>query len=231
MNRLFVLQTIQKEFPLNALNSLLNRAIHGDCLSVMPTMPSESIDLVVTDPPFLVNYRPRNGQRVAGDRSNAWLRPSFSEVYRLLKPNAFCVSFYGWPHVEQFMATWKDVGFAPVSHLVGLKTYTSRSGYTESFHETIYLLAKGRPPRPDKPIKDVLEWQYTGNRLHPTQKPVKPIQQMVEAFSRPGAVVLDPFAGSGTTGVAARNCGRHFILIEKVWRHWKDACIRLGVEH
>lgn len=216
---------------MNPLTSLLNTIIHGDCAQVMPTMPSESIDLVVTDPPFLVNYRPRDRRVVVGDKHNAWLYPSFAEMHRLLKPDSFCVSFYGWPHVEQFMTTWKSVGFAPVSHLIGLKEYRSRRGYTESFHETIYLLAKGRPPKPAKPIKDVLDWHYTGNRLHPTQKPVAPIQKIIEAFSKRGDVVLDPFAGSGTTGIAARNCGRQFILIEKVWRHWKDARDRIAEAH
>jgi DNA modification methylase len=213
---------------LNVPVSLLDQIIHGDCTKIMPTMPSESIDLVIADPPYLVNYRPRDGRTVDSDRSNAWLHPSFAEAYRLLKPNTFCVSFYGWPHVDQFMTTWKAVGFHPVSHMIGLKDYSSRSGYTESFHETIYLLAKGRPPKPPKPFKDVIDWHYTGNRLHPTQKPVEVIQKFIEAFSKPGSVVLDPFAGSGTTAIAARNCGRQFILIEKVWRHWKDAHDRIA---
>lgn len=213
---------------MHAPTSLLNQVIHGDCLRVMSTLLSQSIDLVIADPPYLVNYRPRDGQKVENDRSNAWLYPSFAEIYRLLKPNTFCVSFYGWPQVDQFMLTWKRVGFFPVSHMIGLKEYSSYSGYTESFHETMYLLAKGRPPRPAKPIRDVLPWRYTGNRLHPTQKPVEVIQPLIEAFSKRGGLVLDPFAGSGTTGVAAQNCGRQFILIEKVWRHWKDARDRIA---
>lgn len=209
----------------------LNEIIHGDCITVMRTMPSESIDLVLTDPPFLVNYRPRDGQSVTGDVSNAWLEPAFAEIYRLLKPNSFCVSFYGWPQVDQFMATWKRVGFSPVSHLVCLKEYPSRTGYTRSFHEDLFLLAKGRPPRSPNPPDDVLRWHYTGNPLHPTQKPVEVIQTLIEAFSKPGDVVLDPFAGSGTTGIAAQNCGRQFILIEKVWEHWKDARDRIAEAH
>lgn len=219
---------IKKESPLNPLIPLLNQVTHGDCLKVMPTLPSKSIDLVVADPPYLVNYRPRDRRTVANDANNAWLEPAFAEMYRLLKPNSFCVSFYGWPQVDQFMATWKRVGFSPVSHLICLKEYPSRVGYTQSFHEDLFLLAKGRPPRPVKPPDDVLDWRYTGNPLHPTQKPVEVIQKLIEAFSKRGDVVLDPFAGSGTTGVAARNCGRQFILIEKVWQHWKDAHDRIA---
>jgi adenine-specific DNA-methyltransferase len=211
--------------------SLLNQVIHADCLSVMPTIPSQSIDLVVADPPYLVNYVPRDRRTVENDVNNDWLLPAYAEIYRLLKPNTFCVSFYGWPQADQFMSVWKRVGFSPVSHLVCVKEYPSRIGYTQSFHEDLFLLAKGRPPKPRDPIGSVLNWHYTGNPLHPTQKPVEVIQKLIEAFSKRGDVVLDPFAGSGTTGVAACNHGRQFILIEKVERHWKDAYDRIAEAH
>jgi adenine-specific DNA-methyltransferase len=207
--------------------SMLNEVIHGDCLRVMPTIPSQSIDLVIADPPYLVNYVPRDRRTVSNDANNAWLLPAYTEIYRLLKPNTFCVSFYGWPQADQFMATWKQAGFSPVSHLVGLKKYPSRTGYTRTFHEDFFLLVKGRPPKPAHPIDDVFDWPYTGNPFHPTQKPVEIIQKLIEAFSQRAAVVLDPFAGSGTTGVAARNVGRQFVLIEKVEQHWQNAHQRL----
>jgi site-specific DNA-methyltransferase (adenine-specific) len=209
---------------------LLDSIIQGDCIDIMRGMASASIDLVVTDPPYLTNYRPRDGRKVASDRNGNWLLPSFSEIHRLLKPNTLCVSFYGWPHAELFMGAWKEIGFAPVSHLVCIKEYASRTGYTCSHHETMYLLAKGRPPRPVNPPKDVLEWRYTGNVLHTTQKPVEVMQTLIESFSKPGDIVLDPFAGSGSTGVAARNCGRHFILIEKAVRCFKVAADRLAIK-
>jgi len=206
----------------------INEIIHGDCLEIMPQLPSESIDFVVADPPYLVNYTPRDRRQIANDINGEWLQPAYAEMYRLLKPNTFCVSFYGWPHVERFMGTWKECGFRPISHFAFIKEYSSREGYTESFHEVAYLLAKGRPEKPAKPPKDVIDWQYTGNPLHPNQKPVEVIQILIESFSKRGAVVLDSFAGSGTTGIAARNCGRDFILIEKVWRYYKDAERRLA---
>jgi adenine-specific DNA-methyltransferase len=211
--------------------SLLNQVIHGDCLTVMPTILSQSIDLVVADPPYLVNYVPRDRRTVANDANNDWLLPAYSEIYRLLKPNTFCVSFYGWPQADQFMATWKRVGFTPVSHLVCVKEYASRIGYTQSFHEDLFLLAKGRPPKPRDPIGSVLNWRYTGNPLHPTQKPVEVMQKLIMAFSKRGDVVLDPFAGSGTTAIAARNCGRQFVLIEKVDGLYQDARDRIAGTH
>ena len=78
-----------------------------------------------------------------------------------------------------------------------------------------------RPPSLQASVStpsDVLPWEYTGNELHPNQKPVIAVAPLIEAYSNRDEIVLDPFAGSGTTGLAARKYGRQFILIEKVWR-------------
>jgi len=63
-------------------------------------------------------------------------------------------------------------------------------------------------------LPSVLEWRYTTNALHPTQKPVGALLPLIMAFSRIGDVVLDPFAGSGSTAAAAAMLGRHYIAIE-----------------
>lgn len=81
-------------------------------------------------------------------------------------------------------------------------------------HEQAYLLAKGEPPRPERPISDVLEMRYSGNQIHPTQKPVSALLPLIESFSYEGDVVLDPFCGSGSTLVAACRLGRRFIGME-----------------
>ncbi|MBE0974895.1 DNA methylase, partial [Escherichia coli] len=54
----------------------------------------------------------------------------------------------------------------------------------------------------------VLGWKYSGNRHHPTEKPVTSLQPLIESFTHPNAIVLDPFAGSGSTCVAALQSGR-----------------------
>lgn len=191
-------------------------------------MPSESVDLVVTDPPYLVNYHPRDGRRCGNDDNAAWLQPAFREMYRVLKPDRFCATFYGWPWVDKFMAAWKQSGFRPVSHLTWVKSHTSRVGYTAGHHEVGYLLAKGRPARPLTPLSDVLPWKYTGNKYHPTEKPLCAIQPLIETFSAPGEIVVDPFAGSGATGLAAVARARHYILIESAAEHCRTARWRLA---
>lgn len=212
---------------MDTIEPFTNRVIHGDCIPVMRAMPPHSVDLIVTDPPYLVRYKTRDGRCYPNDDNSRWLRPAYSEMHRILKPDSFCITFYGWPHVDRFMGAWKEAGFRPVSHLVWVKRYHSKQGFTRCCHESAFLLAKGRPPVPENAPRSVFPYEYTGNKLHPTQKPVTAITPLIRAYSIPGGLVLDPFAGSGTTAEAAKQTGRSYIAIEKVRRYYDNACARL----
>jgi adenine-specific DNA-methyltransferase len=191
-----------------------NRVFHADCLDVLPRLPAESIDFILTDPPYLVNYRDRQGRKLANDDGEAWLKPAFAAAFRLLKPGGFCVSFYGWPKIDAFMQAWRAAGFRPVGHPVWVKRYHSSAGFLGGRHESAFLLLKGDARKPAEPLPDVLPWFNSGNALHPTQKPVPSLKPLIEAFTRPGDVVLDPFCGSGSTLLAAKILGRRFVGIE-----------------
>jgi site-specific DNA-methyltransferase (adenine-specific) len=210
----------------------LNTIIHGDCLQVLPGLPAESANFALTDPPYLANYRSRDGRTVPNDDNDAWLKPSFAELYRVLERNSYAFSFYGWPHADKFLEAFKAPGFRIVGHFVFPKTYgspprtSSRRWHAEYRHECAYLLAKGNP-RPQQFIADVLPWKYTGNKLHPTQKPVSVLKTLVGAFSKPGDTVIDPFAGSGSSLVAARELGRNYIGIELDAEYYAGAVARL----
>lgn len=204
-----------------------NQVLEGDCIEVLGNLPAESIDLVLTDPPYLCRYRSRDGQTVANDNSSDWLNPAFKQIARVLKNHHLCVSFYGWQQVDLFMAAWRAAGLRPVGHLVFPKRYTSHVSTFEARHEQAYVLAKGRAPGIRNPAPDVLPWSYTGNRLHPTQKPLEALVPIIEALTVPGQVVLDPFCGSGSTLVAARKLGRDFVGIEMEECHVRTALDRL----
>jgi site-specific DNA-methyltransferase (adenine-specific) len=204
-----------------------SRILQGDCTQQLSKLRTESVDFVLTDPPYLVNYKDRTGRTVQNDDNSRWLFPAFAELYRVLKPNSYCVSFYGWSKAERFLSAWKGCGFQPIGHFVWVKHYASCVRHTQMKHEQAYLLAKGHPLPPINPPTDVLSWQYTGNRLHPTQKPVASLTPLVEAYSPRNGIVLDPFAGSGSTGIAALQCGRRCILIEKEAAHYKTIRARL----
>lgn len=210
--------------------SFADQIIEGDCAAVLKSFPDACIDLVVTDPPYLVRYRDRTHRTIRND-DNAQVLNAFADVFRVLKPDSFCVSFYGWSAVDTFLAVWRAAGFRPVGHIVWAKNYASRTGYLKATHEQAYLLAKGRPPEPAVPLSDVQPWTYTGNRAHPTEKAVAILRPLVEGFSRPGDLVLDPFAGSGSTAVAAALSGRHYVGIELEDHYCQHARRRLvGVQ-
>ncbi len=200
---------------------------HGNSIDIMREMPATSVDFILTDPPYLIDYRSRDGRKIANDNNSAWVNPAFAEMYRVLKNDSFCISFYAWNKAEVFLAAWRRAGFRIAGHIVFRKTYASSVRFLRYEHEQAYLLAKGDAVPPESPVGDVIDWTYTGNRLHPTEKSPKVLKPLIGAFTKSNAVVLDPFCGSGSTLVAAHELGRNFIGIELDWKHHQTASQRL----
>lgn len=197
------------------LRFLLDNIIPGDCAEELQRIPNGTIDLVVTDPPYIAKYKDRDARRVMNDDNWRWIAPAFSQIYRVLKQDSYCVSFYGWQHIEKLMTVWKFLGFYPAAHLVWQKRYPSKKGVVGYMHEQAFVLAKGRPPLPRNRLPDVLPWEYSGNGLHPTEKAVSVIRPLIHSFSKHSDIVLDPFCGSGSTLLAAHELGRRYIGVEK----------------
>jgi site-specific DNA-methyltransferase (adenine-specific) len=124
------------------------------------------------------------------------------------------VSFYGWQHADKFLVAYRKAGFRVIGHFAFPKRYTSSTHFLRYQHESAYLLAKGYPQKPASTISDVIDWTYSGNKLHPTQKPLSVLLPLVETFSTPESVVFDPFAGSGSSLLAAKSLGRSYLGIE-----------------
>ena len=193
-----------------AIQHLLNTVTHGSCVNLLKQMPTASVDFLLTDPPYVARYTTSDGRTVPNDNF-ASLSPAMAEAYRVLRPNRFAVVFYGWSHIDKYAAAFHSAGFRIVGHLVFRKRYTSARRYLAYQHTPAYLLAKDHPTINGDPIADVRDWDYTFNKLHPTQMPVSALLPLVEAFSQRGEIVLDPFCGSGSSLAAAKELGREFI--------------------
>jgi len=205
-----------------------NTIINGDCRDVLRTIPSASVDFVLTDPPYVGRYTSLDGRSIRNDNWN-WMKPAFRELYRVLKRDTFCVCFYGWAHADKFVNAFRDAGFYIGGHLSFPKPYISGKRYLAYQHEAAYLLFKGRPGEPSWAIADVVEWKdYPKNELHPTQKPLSILMPLIKAFSPEGGTVLDPFAGSGSSLLAAKMLGRSYVGIELDAKYHAIASRRLA---
>ena len=100
-------------------SALHDRLFHGDSIQVMQRIPDASVDLILTDPPYLVNYQGRDGRCFRNDDPNTacWLAAASAEMYRVLRPDSLCLSFHGWPCADLFLSAWREAGLRPVSHI------------------------------------------------------------------------------------------------------------------
>lgn len=205
-----------------------NMIVNADCTNFLPSLAGNSVDFILTDPPYGVKYQSRDGRIVPNDDNFRWLQPAAREMFRILRPDSFCVSFYGFNATGRFQHAFRTAGFKIVGNLVFSKRYQSSARYVQRQHECAFLLAKGNPPLPAAPIPDVIYMSYSGNKLHPTQKPVSPLMVLIKAFCPDSGLVLDPFAGSGSSLLAAHVTGRDYIGVEMDVKYHATATRRLS---
>jgi DNA modification methylase len=77
-----------------------NKIIQGDCTEILRTLPTVSVDFALTHPPYFVRYKDRAGRTIRNDSYPGHVLDAFRDVYRILKPDTLCVSFYGWNRVD-----------------------------------------------------------------------------------------------------------------------------------
>jgi site-specific DNA-methyltransferase (adenine-specific) len=208
--------------------SFINSIFNDDCLNIMPRLPEKCVNFILTDPPYVVKYKSRDGHRIINDDNDAWLQPAYTEMYRILEDNSFAVSFYGWQNADKFLIAFRKAGFRVIGHFTFPKRYASYTNFLRYQHENAYLLAKGYPKKPINPIGDVIDWTYSGNKFHPTQKPISALVPLVETFSHPDDIVFDGFAGSGSSLVAAKSLNRFYVGIEIDYKYHTIANRRLA---
>ncbi len=201
-----------------------NTIIQGDCTQILKTFPDNSIDAIVTDPPYGIGYhgtrrkdKARRFKRIANDTAPYvwWLH----EAARVLKPRGALLCFTRYDTEEAFRFAMRLAGLEPKTQIIWDKVIHGVGDCRGDFglrHENVIFAVKGRFLFPHKRPVSVLRMQRLSSKrlTHPNEKPVELLQQLIEAVTRPGELVLDPFLGSGTTAVAAKALGRRYIGIE-----------------
>ena len=194
--------------------------MQGDCLERMKEIPDGSIDLILTDPPYGMSYN--SGRRkvsygeIKNDHSLYWLDGFAEECFRVANNNTAHYVTCSFHHIDTFKQAFQKY-FKIKNILVWVKNNHGSGDLKGDFapqHEFILFLHKGRRLYNGGRVSNVLHFPKTGNKLHPTQKPVEMMEFLIQKFCDEGQVVLDPFMGSGSTGVACVNTKRNFIGIE-----------------
>ncbi len=208
---------------------------HGDALDVMDDLDESSVDTLVTDPPYFLpaaHYSVRSGSfRSLSDLSmlEHFFRSTFTKAARVLRPTGTGYVFCDGQSYPAFYAVGYSV-FHRLRPLVWDKQ-TSINGYDwRHQHELIMYVTMPEAPRTPTGDGDVLRERAVAikDREHLAQKPVNLLVRLIDKTSPSDGVVLDPFAGSGSTLVAAASAGRKAIGIEREERYCEIIANRLA---
>lgn len=181
----------------------------GDCLEILPHLPK--VDAVITDPPYGIGFaaQPTKWQRRAGHESMAWDNQIAPELARLLDLGKVQIvwggNYYRLPPSRGWLSWFKPDAPPSMAHFELAWTNQERNA-----RQISCSISETNPER---------VW-------HPTQKPLRVMRWCLEQAGLP-SVTLDPFMGSGTTGVACMNLGRKFIGIEIEPKYFDIACERI----
>ena len=208
---------------------------NGDCLEVMDNIADESIDLIITDPPYKTTKRGISKKTTTGGLVRSELgkqgkifkhndiKPQeyISELYRVLKEGSHCYIMTNHVNLQEILNTATECGFHFIKSLIWDKGNKIMGQCYMSQFEYILFFRKGKHKKinncgtsdilsiPNKKTKD-----ENGKNLHDVEKPVNLMKVLVENSSNKGDLVLDPFMGIGATGIACVKSDRNFIGIE-----------------
>jgi DNA modification methylase len=215
--------------------------ILGDCLQELPKIESNSIDLIITDPPYLIS-RDSNFKQISDSTSKEmvtkynisidfgdWDKVEldfnylFKEWFRILKKGGTLIVFYDIWKSNEIKESANMVGFKQPRVCAWTKTnpvpINSKTNYLSNATEYFFTFVKGGKPTFNSEYDNgFYKFPICHGKerfQHPTQKPLSLISQLIEKHSNIGDLILDNFAGTGTVGEACVKLDRKYILIEK----------------
>ena len=204
----------------------LNTIYNEDCLEGMKRIPDESVDLVVTDPPYLINYKTnhrknknhRFNKPILNDNNPDVISDYIKDCYRIMKENTAMYIFCSFDKVDFFKQELEKY-FNIKNMIVWVKNNHTAGDLKAQFgkkYELVFLVNKGRALFNGKRLTDV--WNFNRivgkKQIHQNQKPIELIERCILKHSKDGDVVFDGFMGSGTTAIACLNTNRKYIGFE-----------------
>ncbi len=221
----------------------------GDALKLMKNIPDESIDLVVTDPPFAIDFQ---AKRTNYNRTHDRVLEGYNEIpkeeyyyftlkwidetRRIIKKTGSIYIFSGWTNLKDILNSVDEVGLNTINHLIWkyqFGVYTRRKYVTSHYH--ILFVVKDDKKYKFNKIEDYPEdvWiinreYWTGKIKTPTKLPVELVKRIICFSSDEGDIVFDPFLGSGTVAVVAKMLGRRYLGFEIVKDYYKFAKNRIS---
>mgnify|MGYP004417317877 CR=1 FL=1 len=213
--------------------------IQGDCLVEMRKFADKSFDLILTDPPYGIDYqsnmrvRSKRFDKLENDNNGSRL-DSYPEMYRVLKDNCVAVIFCSFKNFAEDMTVIEKL-FDVKNVVVWDKGGGGIGDLTHSLltdYELGIVAHKGQCRIRGK--RDGSVWRegkvFNMTMQHPTEKPVNLMARFIDKFTDEGATVLDPYMGSGTTLVAAKQLNRNATGIEISEKYCEIAHKRLSQE-
>jgi site-specific DNA-methyltransferase (adenine-specific)/modification methylase len=208
---------------------------NADCVDVMRALPDACVDAVITDPPYAVigkkhKWDDFESRAIFHDWTRGWLK----EAFRLQRNRYACV-FWSQLYVSEFELVLTGTGWQTKHVLCWHQRNPPkmfRGGLQYSWQPCFIIAKPGGPVKLGKK-EDVLDvWREDfpmfRRAKHPTCKPLRLMERLVRKYTARGDVVLDPFMGSGTTGVACLLHDRGFIGVERDARYFKYASWRIN---
>ena len=216
---------------------------NDDCLNVLRSIDSESIDCVVTDCPYHIvqggcTSKSKPGGMLLGEQAKNGMLFEYNEiefldwlpeVYRVLKQNTHCYVMVNARNLKDLWAAAEDAGFEYQNLLVWDKGNATPNRYYMQAYELILMLRKGAARNiNDMGTQNILRVpNITRVKYHPTEKSPELMGILIKNSTNEGDTVIDPFMGSGSTGIACRELHRDFIGCEIDEKYFKIAKDRI----
>jgi len=207
----------------------------GDCLDVLPSIPSESVDAIITDPPYVLGaYSSAKKKGAWTDLENAarffalWME----EGKRTLKQTGYMIVFGNYRCLPSLVRAALLADLDVVNVLIWDKEYFGPAHVKQlrTSYELALVVAMPLAKIEDRRARDVIKapWPAKRETNHPAEKPIELFLRLVQLVCQPEGTVLDMFMGSGTTGKAALMSNRKFIGIESERKYFDFARERLS---